>query len=327
MTHRRPGADGDLLRAFGFAEMLWREEPDALLLSALKRVFWAGWAGRRAGVPRIVERIGIEHDFPDQWKYRHAFRHYVDAVVVNSSAIRDRWLATAPPYAAEDVHVVLNGVRHIEPGTPSVRNELGLPDGAPLVVGAGRLERRKGFDILLAALRHSPTDAHLAIAGDGVDGPALRSLARELGVQDRVHWLGFRAELASVLLAADVFVLPSRKEGMANVMLEAMAAGCLLVATDVSGTREALGAREGRAPAGWIVPTEDAPAMGAALSRAVRASRERAGSAAREGRAAAMKREARWRVENWFSPERTVEETEAVLAGGRSGPLSPRPRP
>jgi glycosyltransferase involved in cell wall biosynthesis len=308
ITHARPAGDADLVRALGFARMLRRERPDAVLLSAFKRAFWGGWAARRAGVDRVVERLGIEQDLPRKWKYRHAFRHYIDALIVNSGVIRDRWLASAPWFPGSEVHVVLNGVRPPERTDSTLRDELGIPDGAPLVVGAGRLERRKGFDLLLEALAGSPRGAtRLAIAGRGDAESALRDRAVELGLSGRVHWLGFRRDMHNVLGAADVFVLPSRKEGMANVMLEAMAAGSLVVATDISGVREALGAREGRPAAGWIVPSDDAAAMSGALTEAV--------EALGTERARELRGELRWRVEHWFAPERTVADTERVLLG------------
>lgn len=312
VTHARPGGDADLVRALGFAAMLRRERPDAVLLTALKRVFWGGWAARRAGVGRVVERLGIEHDLPRRWKYQHAFRHYVDAMIVNSAVIRDRWLASAPWFPAGEVHVVLNGVRPPTLERSTLRDEIGVPDGVPVVAGAGRLEHRKGFDLLLDAFaRGAGSDAHLAVAGDGKAEGELRSRADALGVSSRVHWLGFRPDLENVLLGADVFVLPSRKEGMANVMLEAMAAGCLVVATDISGVREAIGARAGRPEAGWIVPVDDAGAMGESLGHAL--DLVRAGS----GRGEALRTELEWRARNWFAPERTVEETERVLSGAR----------
>lgn len=328
VTGRRPGGDADLPRALAFATMLRRERPDAVLLSAFKRAFWGGWAARRAGVGRVVERLGIEHELPPKWKYRHAFRHYIDAMIVNSTAIRDRWLASAPWFPAEEVHVVLNGVRPPERTAGGVRDELGLPAGAPLVAAAGRLEPRKGFDLLLEAFaRAGARDAHLAVAGDGPEAAALREQAARLGVAGRVHWLGFRSDLDDVLVGADVFALPSRKEGMANVMLEAMAAGCLVVATDISGVRDAIGARAGRDRAGWIVPAEDPTALGDALTDALAAVGDddtRSGGPG-VGGAEAMRRELRWRVEHWFSPERTVEQTEAVLAGRADPATGVRP--
>ena len=308
VTHRRPGGDADVPRAIGFAAMLRRERPDAVLLSAFKRAFWGGWACRVARVPRVVERLGIEHDMPPKWKYRKAFRDWIHALIVNSVVIRERWLRAAPWFPAEEVHVVLNGVRRPALERSTLREEPGIPAGARVVAAAGRLEGRKGFDLLLDAFaRCGDRDAVLVIAGDGADEGALRSRAASLGIADRVRWLGFRRDLENVLLGADVFVLPSRREGMATVMLEAMAADCLVVATDISGVREALGAREGRGEAGWIVPPDDAPAMAVALDRAL------AAAGGEEG----LRRlaETRWRVEHWFAPERTVEHTERVLLG------------
>ncbi|MBW3554122.1 MAG: glycosyltransferase [Gemmatimonadetes bacterium] len=308
VTHRRPGGDADIVRAIGFALMLRAERPDAVLLSAFKRSFWAGWACRRAGVRRVVERLGIEHDLPDRWKYRKAFRDYIDALIVNSAVIRDRWLRSAPSFPASEVHVVLNGVIAPALERSTLREELGIPRDARVVAGAGRLEPRKGFDLLLDAFAAAADrGARLVIAGNGPEEAALRDHAAALEVAERVHWLGFRQDLDNVLLGADVFVLPSRREGMANVMLEAMAAGCLVVATDISGVREALGARDGRAEAGWIVPPDDAPAMAAALDRAIEATGGEAGRRRLE--------ETRWRVEHWFAPERTIEDTERVLMG------------
>lgn len=313
VTHARPSGDADLFHALGFALMLRRERPDVLLLSAFRRSFWGGWAARRAGVPRVVERLGIEHDLPRKWMYRHAFRHYIDAMIVNSEVIRRRWLESAPWYPETAVHVVLNGV--LRPGreTGTIREELRLAQDIPVVAGAGRLEHRKGFDLLVEAFARAgeadavAAGAHLVVAGDGDDEPALRALAASRGVAERVHWLGFRSDLDNVLLDADVFALPSRREGMANVMLEAMAAGCLVVATDISGVREAIGARRGRPEAGWIVPLDDPAAMAEALVQALSAAADERGERQRE--------ELAHRVDTWFSPERVVDETERILAG------------
>jgi glycosyltransferase involved in cell wall biosynthesis len=312
LTHARPGADADLPRALGFARMLRRERPDAVLLSSFRRSFWGGWACRVAGVPRVVERLGIELDLPARWKYRKAFRDYIHALIVNSSAIRARWLRSAPWFPADEVHVVLNGVRPPSLAFSSLRTELGLPDDAPLIAGAGWLERRKGFDVLLAAFASlADRHAHLAIAGEGPLAAALRAQAASLQVADRVHWLGYRRDLENVLLGADVFALSSRREGMANVMLEAMAARCLVVATDISGVREALAARHGRPEAGWIVASDDVPAMARALDQALAALHTAPGTQRLE--------ELHWRVLHWFNPERTVLETERVLWGRTGG--------
>ncbi len=308
-VHARIGGDADLVRALRFARMLRRERPAVVLLTAFKKSFWGGWVAKRAGVPRVVERMGIDQGLPDRWKYRYAFRYYIDALIVNSRDIRARWLDSAPWFPAHEVHVVLNGVRRPDPEPGRLRVELGLEAGTPLVLGAGRLERRKGFDVLVEAFARVVPDARLAVAGTGPEEPALRRRVRELGIQDRVHWLGFRDDLPEVLMDGDVFALPSRTEGMANVMLEAMAADLLVVATDISGVREALGPEKDRGPAGWIVPRDDPDAMGRALTAAL--------EGLRHGTADAVRRleETRWRVDHRFDPDRTIEETERVLLG------------
>ena len=110
-----------------------------------------------------------------------------------------------------------------------------------------------------------PERAHLVIVGGGEALGELRALAERLGIAWRVHFLGHRADAADVIGGLDLFVLPSRNEGMANVMLEAMSAGVPVIASNVSGVRAALGPEDGGPPAGWIVPPDDEAALADAL--------------------------------------------------------------
>jgi glycosyltransferase involved in cell wall biosynthesis len=309
ITHRRPGGDADVVRAIAFAAMLRREQPDVVLLTSFKKSFWGGWAARRAGVPRTLVRLGIDRG-ADRWKYRYAFRHYIDALIVNSDVIRQRWAATAPWFPAHEVHVVLNGVQPAPPVTSTLRAELALAADAPLIAAAGWLEPRKGFDVLLDAFAAlDRADVQLVIAGPGPDESRLRAQATALRIDHRVHWLGLRHDVPNVLAGADIFVLPSRREGMAFVLLEAMAAGLLVVATDISGVREALDARAGRPAAGWIVPPDDAPALTRRMNHAV--------ATLEHPEAELMRDECRYRVRHWFSQERMIAETECALVGQR----------
>lgn len=156
----------------------------------------------------------------------------------------------------------------------SARGRLGLDDG-PLVVCVGALRRQKGQDLLLRAwprVREHVRGAQLALVGDG---PDRRALERR-GVE-RVVFAGERLDVADWLAAADVVALPSRWEGMSLVLLEAMARGRSVVATDVPGVREALGEA-----AGAVVPAEAPEALSQELVARL-LDRERA---AREGRIA-----------------------------------------
>jgi glycosyltransferase involved in cell wall biosynthesis len=169
--------------------------------------------------------------------------------------------------------VVPNGVPEPAGGTL----ELGLP--RPVVGAVGRLDRLKGFDILIDALAQLP-QVTAVIAGDGPAREALLQRARERDVADRFEILGWRQEIGPFLRELDVFVLPSRLEGLPLAMLEAMATRTPVVATDVGGVREAVTSGE----TGLVVPPDDATALADAVRQLVEDEhlRERFGAQARE---------------------------------------------
>jgi glycosyltransferase involved in cell wall biosynthesis len=136
----------------------------------------------------------------------------------------------------------------------------------PLLVAAGALIARKGQDIVIDALAALPR-ATLLLVGDGPNRGALEAQARRLGVADRVRFLGSRphADLPALLAAADVMVLPTASEGLANVWVEALACGTPVVTADVGGAREVID----RPEAGRLVardPDAVASAIGSLLA-------------------------------------------------------------
>jgi len=310
-TSIRPGGYADVVRGLRFSQWLKRERPDVLLLTSWRTTPWGAWGARRARVPRTVVRLGIVRTLRPGLRDAWPFRGRVDALIVNSPAVHDAWLRTAPWFPADAVHLVLNGVPAAPPPSPgeraSLRAELGLSADAAVVVGAGRLSKRKGFDFLIDAFaRADVPSSELLLVGTGEEEAALRTQAAALGIDSRVRFAGERGDVPRVLGACDLFVLSSHNEGMANVMLEAMAAAVPVAAFDVSGVRDALAPRDGRPAAGWIVPPADTDALAAAITDALR---DPAASAA-------CMAEASWRVREWFSVERMVTEAEAVLRGG-----------
>lgn len=136
-----------------------------------------------------------------------------------------------------------------------VLERFGIPAGGPLLASVGALIERKGQVFVIEALPSLP-DASLALVGQGPDRDMLETRARELGVGHRVHFLGplDHTVLPIVLSAADVMVLPSASEGLANAWVEALACGTPLVITDAGGARELVTAPT----AGRIVPREAA---------------------------------------------------------------------
>jgi glycosyltransferase involved in cell wall biosynthesis len=148
----------------------------------------------------------------------------------------------------------------------AARGALGLPEGR-IAACVGNLVPEKGFDLAIEALRHA-TDLHLAIVGDGPQRGSLAEQARRLGVDARVTFLPVMPQqaLRTLYSACDVLLLTSTREGWPNVVLEAMACGTPVVATDVGAVGDMI-----TGPAvGRIVPTRDALVLSTAVRDALR---------------------------------------------------------
>lgn len=188
-----------------------------------------------------------------------------------------RRLALELGVAPERAQVVANGVdaeKFYPADRAAMRARFRLPADARVLVTVGGLVERKGIhrviELLPVLMQRFPELHYVVIGGasaEGDWGPRLRQQAQALGLCERVHFLGtLRPEaLREPLSAADVFVLSTRNEGWANVLLEAMACGLPVVTTDVGGNAEVV-AHSGL---GTVVPFDDAPALQQALSEAL----------------------------------------------------------
>jgi len=165
-------------------------------------------------------------------------------------------------------HVVHNGVDLVpferRPDPAEARVRMGLPAGAPVAGVVGRLEARKGHRFFLEAMRRVVDrlpEAMGLIVGEGKEKETLLAQRDALGLHDAVRIVGYWPDLAEALAALDVFVLPSLMEGHPLAILEAMAAGKPVVATDVGGNAEAV---EPDAT-GLLVPPADPEALAGAI--------------------------------------------------------------
>ncbi len=145
------------------------------------------------------------------------------------------------------------------------------------LLGLGRFVEKKGFDVLLRAvalLRDQGLPCRLTLAGAGPLDATLKRLAAGLGLSEAVRWPGFvsHQDVPALLLDSDVFVMPSQvsgsgdRDGIPNVIMEALAHRVPVVATDVAGIAEVV--RDGET--GALVPQKDAPALAAAIARLLR---------------------------------------------------------
>jgi glycosyltransferase involved in cell wall biosynthesis len=157
-------------------------------------------------------------------------------IVAVSRKVKEELIATGLP--PESIQVIHNGVDTDEfrPG-PVDRSALGVPTDVPLAFFAGDIRTpRKNLDSVLHALDGTP-GLHLAVAGS-TDRSPFPALASRLGLSERVHFLGFRKDIADLMRAADFFVFPSRYEACSLVLLEAMASGLPIVTAQTAGGAE-----------------------------------------------------------------------------------------
>jgi glycosyltransferase involved in cell wall biosynthesis len=182
------------------------------------------------------------------------------AVVAVSAALRDAMIESGIP--ADRITVLRNGV-DVDVFRPGERSELRVEFGfsCPTLLAVGNLVSEKGLDLALAALVQLP-GARLVVIGAGPQAARLREVAAHLGVEDRVRWLApvSQAELARYYAAADITLLTSTREGLPNVLLESLACGTPIVATDVGGVSEVVS----NTVAGRVVRDRSASSIAAA---------------------------------------------------------------
>lgn len=190
----------------------------------------------------------------------HALRPLADEFIGNSADVGDfiRRVHGAPP---ERVHVIRNGIDGsvFHPGSDGERAP--RPDGRVRVGSVGRLVQVKGFDVLVEAVRRldGTLDAEYVVVGEGPERARLEEAARDLPVRFAGELRDPR-DVADFLRSLDVFVLPSRAEGLPNVVLEAAACGVPVVATEAPGLSDA-------AAGAVLVPPDDAGSLADALRR------------------------------------------------------------
>lgn len=223
----------------------------------------------RGTEPRLVRR---------RWGRRAVLRALSCASRVFSVSNSLRQEMVAAGSQASGIRVVPNGVdmrRFACRDQAQARQRLGLPLKSQILITVGGLVERKGqhrvIECLPGLLQQFPQLHYLIVGGASPEGDwerRLRALVGEHGLENRVSFLGIVSpcELAWPLSAADVFVLATRNEGWANVLLEAMACGLPIIATDVGGNREVVSDSR----LGSIVPFGDSDALQSALAQALR---------------------------------------------------------
>ncbi len=251
-------------------------------------------AVRLARVRRVIH---TEHSYqyleprPDYRRVLRWLSAASDVFVVVGHALQP-YYRDAVRVAARRLRVIPNGIDteryRPAPDAAARRHALGLPAAALLVGTAGRFFPEKDYATLLrglAAACEARAGLHLLLLGDGPERPALESLAAQLGLGDRVSFLGWRTDLPRLLPLLDVFVLSSRSEALPLVALEALACAVPVVATPVGEVPEVVTDGE----TGVLFPVGDAAALGRVLTHLADASARRL-ALGRAGRARVIER-------------------------------------
>ncbi|MGH7171129.1 MAG: glycosyltransferase family 4 protein [Gemmataceae bacterium] len=201
------------------------------------------------------------------WIDRLCLPHY-ERVICVSEDLQQRCLEYGVP--PERCVLIDNAIDTVEFSrrlpVAEAKQRLGISPGRFVIGAVGRLSEEKGFDILIrsvAGLLKQGLEADLLIIGDGEQQPQLQALIAELGVGDHVRLLGFRADTIELYQAMDVFALSSYREGLPNVLLEAMALEVPVIATRIAGIPQLI--RDGEN--GLLVEPGQSESLAHAISR------------------------------------------------------------
>ena len=234
--------------------------PDVIQGFQIETNFYAWLVGRAVGARVVASFHGLESAFRGSMRpFLYCVLTGADRLACVSRAVARKCLGRVPR-AANRLVVIPNGV---EPHGFSQPRRAPRPGRTTVTCVANFYSDVKGHEHLVRAASLPGSDGFdLWLVGDGARLPAIRDLARDLGIADRVRFWGHRADIRELLARTDVFVLPSLSESCPHALLEAMAAGVPVIATGVGGVPEIVSHRS----TGLLVP----PARPAAIRDAIR---------------------------------------------------------
>jgi L-malate glycosyltransferase len=239
-----------------FTRFLREQGVDLLHSHLFGAITGASVPARCAGIPHV----GTLHDLYTIEEKRRRVRWLQLAsllgtqLVAVTRQIKD-YLDRTADFNRRPIATIVNGVDTVRFATKVDRKQSGICSDHTVFICVGRLERIKGHDVLLRAFKKMAANKlnHLLIVGDGPCREEIEHQVTKSGLQDRVRLLGHRDDIPQLLAASDCFVLSSRSEGLSCSIIEAMAAGLPIIATDVGGNKDLV--EDG--VNGYLVPSEN----------------------------------------------------------------------
>ena len=227
------GPDFNPLLIARFMRMFRDRGTNLVVVNVGKDMRSAGIAAKLLGIP-VVHRVGLAGDMLNTYKVRMLHKWIRPRILVPCEQIKEGLLCELPYVAAKEITVILTGKEPAPAPPENVHTPLRF-------ISTSQLNADKGHrDVLqaLAELKRRGHDFAYHIVGTGRIEAELKALASSLDLDERVVWHGFRKDVRAFLREADVFLLPSRREGLPNTLLEAMAEGLICVSRDVGGVKE-----------------------------------------------------------------------------------------
>jgi glycosyltransferase involved in cell wall biosynthesis len=258
------------LATMKIAAWMKKHQTDILICNLNKDVRVAGLAAQLVGHPVVLARHGMLL-CSRKWKHKLSLTRLTDGIITNSRTIRAAY-AEYGWFDADFVKVIYNGL--VIPGNVTAYDFASRFPGKKIIYSAGRLSKQKGFEYLIdaaAILKRKRDDLIFAISGEGKLEAELKSRVKALGLEASFIFLGFTPDIYPCVKGCDLFVLASLFEGMPNVVMEAMAMQKPVVATDVNGARELMGASEESlaCDTGLIIPPKNPQAIAEAIEKII----------------------------------------------------------
>ncbi|KPJ58989.1 MAG: hypothetical protein AMJ42_02355 [Deltaproteobacteria bacterium DG_8] len=288
-----------LLKLFSY---LRRLKPTIVHSFLFRANILARIAGYLTGVPVIISSIRVMGGEKGYFHYFEGMTSFmVDHYIAVSESVK-RYIVQKSKIPVEKISVIYNGVnvrKHNSLQTQNVKAPFDIEAKDMILMTVGRLQKQKGHYYLFHAIlkvRKEVAKIKLLIIGEGEEENNLKNLAESLDLTDQIIFTGLRFDVENILSMAKIFILPSLWEGMPNTLLEAMAAGRPVIATDVGGVPELVINGE----TGVLVPPKDSDALASAIIDLLQD----------ELKAEKMGEVGRVRVEKIFNISKTLEKTE-----------------
>lgn len=298
---RKPNSDSisNTIRLFRAFWRLFR-----ILRSGIKVIITYTPHSNLIGLPlawlaRVPVRIGTHHGYIEgssrllAWFHGRLTNSRICSIMVAVSAQVQHYAITHEGVTPTRITVIQNGIDPLDVVSnkpwlrENLRTQLGIPEDNLLILTVGRLTQQKGHTYLLDAIsRIAPrfSGVRFIFAGDGSLRPNLEAKARNLGISDKVIFLGIRDDIGDLLFSSDVFAQPSLWEGLSLALLEALMAGIPVLATQVEGVVDVV--EHGKSA--WLVPPKDAESLATGLERLITDNNLRS-QLSKEGQARAQK--------------------------------------